>query len=113
MDILIALAGWIGWNILLWGFAHDEAELKSKAFSWKQYKKANIDDAVVTLFVGVPLVVWKSEWLWGICVNKLPSYFFDSWENLPYDSVGLVFSGPLVQLLYFVVKRVRKVWKSK
>ena len=111
-DWLIAIAGCIGWNVLLWGLAHDEADKEDKSFNWVKYKRSNLDDFVVTLLVGVPLVVWKNEWLWEVLVNRVPLYFVGTWVSIPYDCVGLLFAGPVIQLCYMGVKKIRVITKK-
>ena len=107
-DWIIGVLGCFGWNVLLWGLAHDESDKLNKPFNWKKYKRQSIDDAVVTLLVGVPLVVWKNEWLWEMIVNKLPLYFYQKWTPLLYDSIGLIFAGPIIQICYMLIKKMKR-----
>lgn len=94
----LGIGGWAMWNVLLWGMAHDEADKNNKRFNFKKYRQRHIDDAIVSLLVGVPIVVWKNVFIWKAVFSVILRL------DIPYDTIGLLGAGPLCQFLYFGAK---------
>lgn len=94
----LGLLGWLMWNVLLWGMAHEKADKKNKRFNFKKYKQTHIDDAVVSLVVGVPIIVWKNQFVWELILHTILK------TEIPYDNIGYLGAGPLCQAMYLAVK---------
>lgn len=100
-EYLIAIYGWLFFNIVTLGLAKDEQDNLKKGFNVKSWWKYNWDNVVVTLFA-IPVLVWMSEDIWVIIIND---WLGKPW---PYNKISLMASVPLVQLVYYLIRKFKK-----
>ena len=100
-EYLIALYGWLFFNIVTLGLAKDEQDDLKKGFNIKVCWKYHWDNVVVTLFA-IPVLVWMSE---DFCIIIVNDWLGKEW---PYNKISLMGSVPLVKLVCFLNRKFRK-----
>ena len=100
-EYLIAIYGWVLFNIIYLGAAKDEKDDQRKPFNFKIWWKYAWDNVLVT-FVAIPAVVWFNPILWEWIINGALKM------ELKYDEAALMGSVPFVQFVYWVIKKFKK-----
>ena len=100
-EYLIALYGWVFFNFVALGFAKDKDDDQNKAFNFCIWWAHYWDNALVS-FMAIPVVVMFNVDLWELIVNVWME------NDIHYNKLSLMGSVPLVQLIYFLIRKISK-----
>ena len=98
---IVALYGWVFFNIITLGFAKDKKDSEKKYFNYRVWFKYHWDNMIVTLFA-IPIMVEFSTDLWTLIVND---WFNKDWE---YNRLSLMAAVHFVQLIYYIIIKLKK-----
>lgn len=102
MNILICLAGWVAWNVIIFRIDKDQYDEKGISFPLKQYALQSYDNWLASLGM-IPILLyigWKGLGIPGaflaIDIDKL------EWSDLYY-----VLSGFITEAVIFAIKKIK------
>ncbi len=98
---LLALYGWIFFNVLLLGLEKDKVDDKRKPFNFQVWWKYHWDNILITL-LAVPVVVEFTDDLWKLIVIDWIG------KEIAYNRLSLLGAVPLVQLIYYLIRKISK-----
>lgn len=106
---LIALYGWVAYNMFFFFIEKEKADKKYKKFNLLFFFNTHWDNWVITLIFSIP-IVYYGEQIHGLIMSFTESLFGFKvqWYDIFYAG-----PGPLVELIYFIATKVWPAIKKK
>lgn len=102
MNILITIAAWLAWNVIIFRIDKDQYDDKGETFPLHQYALQSWDNWLASL-VMIPIILWMGYQ--GLGFNVLSSVGID---KLEWSDAYYLGSGFFTEALIFAIKK----WKA-
>lgn len=102
MHILITIAAWAAWNVIIFRIDKDQYDDRKEEFSLWQYVKQSYDNWLASLFM-IPIILWMGYK--GLGFNVFANIGMDSLE---WSDAYYLGSGFFTEALIFAIKK----WKA-
>ena len=95
--LLLAVYGWLVWNVLIFSLAKDKNDERGKRFNFKAYFVKHWDNMLVTAII-TPVLVLFAPTLWMYLMG-----FVD--KSYAFSDVAYMGVGVFVTFIYWIVRK--------
>ena len=98
---LLAIAGWVLYNLLILNVSKDKLDEQDKQFNWKTYKRKHWDNWAFTLLLSPFLVYYMKDIV----------ILFSEWlgRDIPQLEIYYIGCGVLTEVIYFLLSKIVKL----
>lgn len=101
MNILLALLGWLAFNLGVLVLAKDPHDDKDEDFSYRKHAKKNIDNWVFNLVIALCLIIFGIK---GLGLDAIP---IDDFKHLHWNDAYYAASGFAGECVLRLIKKLR------